>query len=107
MNIGQVIGTLWATRKDERLSGLKLLLVRPVNLLNHEAEAAPIVAADLIGAGVGERVIYVSGSSARGAVNEDLSIPVDASIVGIVDGFDLDERDGAGLPAGNGGSNGD
>ena len=76
-------------------------------MLNPEAEAAPIVAADLIGAGVGERVIYVSGSSARGAVNEDLSIPVDASIVGIVDGFDLNVRGGAGPAAGNGGSDDD
>ena len=67
MKIGRVIGNIWATRKDENLSGLKLLVVQPLNLLNDQPIDTPIVAADIIGAGVGEKILYVGGSSARGA----------------------------------------
>ena len=86
MKIGRVIGNIWATRKDENLSGLKLLVVQPLNLLNDQ----PIVAADIIGAGVGEKILYVGGSSARGAAGGP-HIPVDATIVGIVDDQEVDE----------------
>ena len=65
MKIAKVIGTIWATRKEERLNGYKLLIVQPVNILNGALDRAPIVAADMIGAGVGETVIIVGGSSAR------------------------------------------
>lgn len=84
MKIAKVIGTIWATRKEERLNGYKLLIVQPVNILNGALDRAPIVAADMIGAGVGETVIIVGGSSARSAVG-DMSVPVDATVVGIVD----------------------
>lgn len=89
MKVAKVIGTIWATRKEEKLSGLKLLLVQPLNLLDGTPDKAPIVAADIIGAGVGETVLIVGGSSARSAAG-DMSIPVDASVVGIVDGQDID-----------------
>lgn len=89
MKVAKVIGTIWATRKEEKLSGLKLLLVQPLNLLEGTPDKAPIVAADIIGAGVGETVLIVGGSSARSAAG-DMSIPVDASVVGIVDGQDID-----------------
>ena len=62
MKIGRVIGNIWATRKDENLSGLKLLVVQPLNLLNDQPIDTPIVAADIIGAGVGEKILYVGGS---------------------------------------------
>ncbi len=84
MKTGKVIGTIWATRKEEKLAGLKLLVVQPINLLNDKPIEAPIVAADIIGAGVGEKVLYVGGSSARGAAGGP-DIPVDATVVGIVD----------------------
>ena len=84
MKIAKVIGTIWATRKEERLNGYKLLIVQPVNILNGALDRAPIVAADMIGAGVGETVIIVGGSSARSAVG-DMSVPVDATVFGIVD----------------------
>lgn len=84
MNVGKVIGNIWATRKEERLAGLKLMIVRPIDLLHEETHLIPLVAADLIGAGIGETVLFVSGSSARSAV-KDTAIPVDAAIVGIVD----------------------
>ena len=80
MKTAKVIGNIWATRKDENLNGLKLLVIQPINL---------IIAADIIGAGVGETVIYVGGSSARPAAGGS-NIPVDATIVGIVDGHDVD-----------------
>lgn len=89
MKTGRVIGNIWATRKDDRLSGIKLLVVQPINLLDDGPIAYPIVAADLIGAGVGEKVIYVGGSSARGAAGSQ-DIPVDASVVGIVDDQEID-----------------
>lgn len=90
MEVGRVIGNIWATRKDERLGGLKLLIVQPINMLDDTPVKEPIVAADIIGAGVGEEVIYVGGSSARGAAGSR-EIPVDATIVGIVDDQEIDE----------------
>ena len=77
MKTGKVIGNIWATRKEEKLAGLKLLVVQPINLLNEAPIETPVVAADIIGAGVGE-------NSARGAAGS-MDIPVDATIVGIVD----------------------
>lgn len=92
MKTGKVIGNIWATRKDENLAGLKLLIVQPTDLLSDEPIDHPIVAADIIGAGVGEKVIYVGGSSARSAAgNRD--IPVDATVVGIVDGQEIEESE--------------
>ncbi len=85
---GKVIGNLWATRKEERLSGLKLLIVMPIDYTNPAAPMMPFVAADIIGAGIGERVIVVTGSSARGALG-DVSLPIDATVVGIIDDEDL------------------
>lgn len=83
MIIGRVLGTVVATRKDERLSGCKLLLVRPVNLQG-EDESSYLVAIDTVGAGFREKVLVVSGSSARLAEGMK-DRPVDAAIVGIID----------------------
>ena len=65
MQVAKVIGNIWATRKDQRLAGLKLLLVQPINPLTGGLDRVPMVAADIIGAGVGETVLVVGGSSAR------------------------------------------
>ena len=89
MKIAKVIGNIWATRKEERLSGYKLLIVQPLNILNGAKEKEPLVACDMIGAGVGETVIIVGGSSARSAAG-DMSVPVDATVVGIVDDQEID-----------------
>ena len=89
MQVAKVIGNIWATRKDDKLSGLKHLLVKPVDVLDETADKNPLVAADTIGAGVGETVIVVGGSSARNAAG-DVSIPVDATVVGIVDDLEID-----------------
>jgi microcompartment protein CcmK/EutM len=90
MLIGKVVGTVIATRKEDELEGLKFLLVRGLDL-----EGAPtstlIVAADAIGAGVGEVVLYASGSSARQTkVTKDR--PVDATIMAIVDEIEVGGR---------------
>jgi microcompartment protein CcmK/EutM len=90
MILGRVAGTVVATRKDPRLEGFKLLVVKPV-APDGKDEAGYVIAADTVQAGSGEMVIVVSGSSARMAEGcKDK--PVDASIVGIVDQVSLDKR---------------
>lgn len=89
MKIGKVIGNIWATRKEQQLAGLKLLIVQPINIVDRTNDGAPMIAADIIGAGCGETVIIVGGSSARRAAG-GLDVPVDATVVGIVDGSDID-----------------
>ncbi len=88
MILGKVVGTVVATRKDERLAGSKLLLVQPVQP-DGSPRGAPLVAVDTVDAGAGERVLVVGGSSARMAEGMT-DRPVDAAIVGIVDTVDLD-----------------
>ena len=83
MNMGLVVGTVVATRKDEELGGLKFLLVRAIDL-EGEPTATQVVAVDAVGAGVGEVVLWAAGSSARQTkVTKDR--PVDATIMAIVD----------------------
>ncbi len=91
MILARVMGTVVATRKDERLLGKKLLVCRPVTPQG-EAEGAFFVAVDTVGAGFHETVLVVSGSSARMAANFKES-PVDSSIVGIVDEVRTDSED--------------
>jgi microcompartment protein CcmK/EutM len=89
MILGRVVGTVVATRKDPRLEGYKLLIVKPVSPQGKE-EAGYVVAVDTVSAGFRETVITVSGSSARMAEGcKDK--PVDCVIVGIIDNVDLDE----------------
>jgi microcompartment protein CcmK/EutM len=88
MILGRVAGTVVATRKDEKLEGKKLLLVKTIDP-ETRAESGYAVAVDTVGAGVGEMVICVSGSSARMAMGLK-DHPVDNAIVGIVDTLQLD-----------------
>lgn len=83
MILARVVGTVVATRKDERLVSCKLLVARPVSP-DGQLEGTPLVAVDTVDAGFGETVLIVSGSSARMADGLAHS-PVDAAIVGIVD----------------------
>lgn len=87
MIVGTVIGNVWATRKDDGLTGCKLMIVEPHKFKDHR-EKYPIVAVDIIGAGIGETVLVVSGSSARITVGEGKS-PIDHVIVGIVDKIEV------------------
>ena len=83
MVLGKVIGTLVASRKEPTLEGLKLLVVRACDVDGNPTGAVAI-AVDAVGAGVGEVVLYVAGSSARQTqVTKDR--PVDATIMAIVD----------------------
>jgi len=85
MVLGLVIGTVVATRKEPELESLKLLLVKACDPAGKpQPGAQPVVAADAVGAGVGEVVLYAAGSSARQTkVTKDR--PVDATIMAIVD----------------------
>ncbi len=89
MIIGQVIGSVFSTRKSEKLVGNKFMIVRPEESM--KADGNDLVAIDIIGAGIGERVLVAQGSAARiGCDMKDA--PVDAAIVGIIDeGQDLSE----------------
>ena len=91
MILARVVGTVVATRKDERLVGAKLLVVRQVDPEGKD-EAPYMVAVDTVDAGVGETVLIVSGSSARMASGLK-DCPVDAAIVGIVDAVEVSAGD--------------
>jgi len=90
MTLGRVVGTIVATKKDPRLEGHKLLIVKPITP-DGKDESGYLVAIDSVGAGFREMVITVAGSSARMAEGcKDK--PVDCVIVGIVDTVSVDER---------------
>jgi ethanolamine utilization protein EutN len=88
MVIGQVIGTVVASRKHERLVGSKIQIVQPLEPHTMAPEGEPFVAVDAVGAGVGEQVLIARGSAARKAIDNE-SAPVDATIVGIIDEVDI------------------
>ena len=88
MILARVVGTVVATRKDPRLEGKKLLIVKPVSPEGKD-EAGYLVAVDTVSAGFKERVLVVSGSSARMA-DGCKDLPVDTAVVGIVDDVRLD-----------------
>jgi len=87
MQLARVIGTLVATRKDEKIEGLKFLVVRPVNTDGQDISNA-LIAVDAVGAGVGEMVMIAAGSSARQTVLTDRR-PCDAVIMAIVDTWEI------------------
>jgi ethanolamine utilization protein EutN/carbon dioxide concentrating mechanism protein CcmL len=87
MLLGRVVGTLVATRKDEKMEGLKFLVVRQVNVEGAET-GGYVVAVDAVGAGLGEIVMYATGSSARQTVLTDRR-PCDAVIMAIVDTWEV------------------
>lgn len=87
MYIGVIIGTVVATRKDEKFIGHKLLLTQPVDV-DKNPIGEPLVAIDTVGAGIGEFVFFTSGTAARYAANKPNS-PIDAAVVGIIDSVDL------------------
>jgi len=88
MFIARVIGDVVATSKNAQLTGRKLLLVQPLNLQD-EAEGKALIAIDSVQAGTGDRVLVMrEGGGARIILNNE-KIPVQAVIVGIVDGMDI------------------
>lgn len=83
MLLGKVVGTVVATRKESTLEGSKLLVVRGLDL-DGKPTSTVVVAVDAVGAGVGEWVLYASGSSAR-QTEATKDRPVDATIMAIID----------------------
>jgi ethanolamine utilization protein EutN len=88
MQLARVIGDVVATRKDESLAGIKLLIVQPLSP-EREPAGRPLVAVDAVGAGIGEEVFFVRGKEASFPFYP-AEPPVDAGIVGIVDHWDVD-----------------
>ena len=85
MIICKVIGHVWATKKEPALEGLKLMVVQE----EENRQKSVHVAADVVGAGIGEKVLVVSGSTARKAFGRD-DVPADMAIVGIIDSLEID-----------------
>lgn len=89
MVLGKVVGTVWATRKDEELIGMKFQIVRHIDV-QHKLKDTFIVAVDTVQAGVGDVVLVTSGSSSRQtAITKNK--PVDAVIVAVVDRLDIQD----------------
>jgi ethanolamine utilization protein EutN len=91
MDIGRVVGSVWATKKNEHLEGQKLLVIKGL-LGNGIEREGLIVAADIIGAGIGDQVLVVRGSSARHSIGKPTA-PVDAAVVGIIDKVEVSENE--------------
>ncbi len=87
MIIARIIGTVVATQKDPRLQGVKLLVVKPINLDGTD-QSGYVVAVDTVGAGYHEKVLVVGGSSARLAQGMK-DMPVDQAIIGVIDTVDV------------------
>ena len=89
MFLGKVVGTVWSTKKTPDLEGVRFLIVHPIDL-SREPTRNIVVAADRLGAGVGETVMCAYGKAARSAIgNQEMSI--EAAVIGIVDRMDLQE----------------
>ena len=87
MYLARVVGTVVSTRKEPTTDGLRFMLIRQCGV-EGQPDGATLVAADAVGAGVGEVVLYASGSAARQTALTDKR-PVDAVIIGIVDEVEL------------------
>lgn len=92
MLLGIVVSNVWSTRKEESLTGIKFMIVEILeNMTDLQADdhkrrkkLSIMVAADLVGAGIGEKVLVSEGSSAR-RIKELADSPIDAAIIGIID----------------------
>lgn len=89
MILARVVGTVVATHKSNKLEGIKLLLLDKVDPATMQGKNDYVVAMDAVGAGIGEIVFYVSGSSAR-MTEVTEGKPSDAAIIAIVDSVDKD-----------------
>jgi microcompartment protein CcmK/EutM len=90
MLMGKVLGTVVATRKEQEIEGLKLLLVKGCDF-DGTPNGAVVVAVDAVGAGMGEVVLYATGSSAR-QTKATQNRPVDATIMAIVDQVSIEGK---------------
>ena len=90
MLLARVVGTVVATRKDPQLEGLKFLLLQLCDTAGKKQQGQ-VVAIDSVGAGVGDVVLYASGSSARQTAQTQ-NKPVDATVMAIVDLVEEQDR---------------
>ncbi len=88
MTIGKIIGEVIATAKHETHEGIKLLLVRQLDLAEQE-RGAPFVAVDTLGAGIGETVLMTQDGWAAMTAVKRMKAPIDAAVIGIVDSIEL------------------
>ena len=86
MFIGTVVGQLWSTKKVANLNSLRFLVIRPEGF-DKAPNTNVVVAADILGAGVGERVMVAYGRAARLAIGDE-NASVEAAVVGIIDKVD-------------------
>ena len=93
MYLARVIGDVVSTHRHEYLGHKKLLLVRRLDLDDRE-EGAEVIALDVIGVGVGEKVLIVQEGNAARTLFRDTKIPVQAVVVGVVDRVDIDRNAG-------------
>ena len=91
MNLGIVKGTVVSTNKAEKIYGLKLLIVKPIDIETWQEKGSLVVAIDAVGAGEGEVVMTVGGSSSR-QTNITENKPVDQSIIAIIDHVDVNGK---------------
>ena len=88
MFVAKVVGNVVSTNKDERLTGFKLMVIcKKLTQYNYSKDVE--VSIDAVGAGIGEEVLVVNGAAARAAVN-NVEVPIDSAIIGIVDTMDID-----------------
>ena len=91
MFLGRVVGEVWATRKMADLEGKRLLVIEALDERRDPAapKVTPVVAADVLGAALGDHVVVAFGKAARVALGGDGDFAFEAAIVGIVDDFDV------------------
>ena len=91
MFLGKVVGEVWATRKVEDLTGLRLLVIEALDERRDPGapKVTPVIAADPLGAATGQRVVVAFGKAARVACGGDGDYAFEAAVVGIVDDFDV------------------
>ena len=89
MLLARVVGTVVSTHKSEKITGFKFLLLEKLDAATMQGKDDYVVAMDAVGAGIGEVVFYVTGSSARMTEVTDKK-PTDASIIAIVDNIEKD-----------------
>lgn len=88
MLVGTVVGNVWATKKDPTLAGLRFLVVQPLRADGADG-AETLVAADPLGAGIGERVLVVFGRAARHAIGKGHDVGFQTAVAAIIDKLEL------------------
>ena len=91
MLLGKVVGTVVSSRKVESIEGLKLLTVKQVGIHDGKEQNTYVVAVDAVQAGVGDIVLYATGSAARQTL-QTLNKPADAVVMAVVDILEVDEK---------------